>query len=76
MAIISLPSPLSHQRGIATVHHDGTRGILCWMDCWSRKLGNQTYDKDEHHYLECNFEIRDWNAFRTLFEMNLSASIT
>ena len=43
------------------------------MDCWSGKLGIHTYDKDEHHYSERDFEMHDWNAFRTLVDMNLSS---
>jgi hypothetical protein len=46
------------------------------MNCWSGKLGNHTYDKDEHHYSERDFEMHDWNAFRTLVDMNLSVRIS
>jgi hypothetical protein len=74
--MILLPSPLSHCRGITTVYHNGTRWILCRMDCWYGKLGNHTYDNDEHHYSECDFETHDWNAFRTLVDMNLSVHIS
>jgi hypothetical protein len=46
------------------------------MDCWSGKLGNHTYDKYKHHYLERDFEMHDWNVFRTLVDMNLSVRIS
>ncbi len=59
------PKLLLHGHGITTVYRNGTRGILCWMDCWSGMLGNHTYDKDKHHYLECNYEMHDWKVFRT-----------